>query len=178
MEGPSIESRSQEGGEPFKKRDLLKATGDELNMGVEAEDDIATLLEKRRRQWEKERAAETKGSGNGQSNVVELTDANFDEVLGGQKLMLVDFWAPWCGPCRWVSPILEEIARENAGKLVLGKMNVDENPRTSYRFGIQGIPTILISREGNVVDRIVGAAPKETLMARIAPHIGASVTTG
>lgn len=141
-----------------------------MNMGFEAEDDIATLLEKRRKQWE-EKAAEAGGGPTGQNNVVELTDANFDGVLASQKLMLVDFWAPWCGPCRWVSPILEEIAKENAGKLVLGKMNVDENPRTSYRFGIQGIPTILISRNGTVIDRIVGAVPKETLMAKISPHM-------
>jgi len=142
-----------------------------VSMGTEAEDDIATLLEKRRKQWEKEKAIEAQRSPAGQSNVVELTDANFDQVLGSQRLMLVDFWAPWCGPCRWVSPILEEIANENAGKLVLGKMNVDENPRTSYRFGIQGIPTILIARNGTVVDRIVGAAPKETLMVKIGPHM-------
>ncbi len=140
-------------------------------MGLEAEDDIATLLEKRRRQWDKEKAAEARGGAAGENNVVELTDANFDEVLGSQKLMLVDFWAPWCGPCQWVSPILEEIAKENAGKLVLGKMNVDENPRTSDRFGIQGIPTILISRDGTVIDRIVGALPRETLMAKISQHM-------
>jgi thioredoxin 1 len=144
---------------------------DDVTSGLEAEDDIATLLEKRRKEWEKERVAEAQRNPAGQSNVVELTDANFDKVLASQKLMLVDFWAPWCGPCRWVSPILEEIAKENAGKLVLGKMNVDENLRTSYRFGVQGIPTILISRNGTVVDRIVGAAPKETLMAKIGPHL-------
>jgi thioredoxin 1 len=146
---------------------------DDVTSGLEAEDDIATLLEKRRKEWEKERAAEAQRSPAGQSKVVELTDANFDKAIADEKLMLVDYWAPWCGPCRWVSPILEEIAKENAGKLVLGKMNVDENPRTSYRFGIQGIPTILISKNGTVVDRIVGAAPKESLMARIGPHLAA-----
>ncbi|MGA1975329.1 MAG: thioredoxin [Conexivisphaerales archaeon] len=137
-------------------------------MNSEAEDDIAALLDKRRKQWEKENSQAKEGTSN---NIVELTDANFDKTLSSQKLMLVDFWAPWCGPCRWVSPILEEIAKENAGKLVLGKMNVDENPRTSYRFGIEGIPTILISQSGNVVDRIVGAAPKESLIGRIAPFL-------
>ncbi len=140
-------------------------------MGSEKDADIEPLLEKRRKQLEAERAAQAKSGPGAGGNFVELTDSNFDSVLKGQRLMLVDFWAPWCGPCRWVSPVLEEIAKENEGRLVLGKMNVDENPRTSYRFGVQGIPTIVIARNGTVVDTIVGAAPKETLMARIRPHI-------
>ena len=142
-----------------------------MNMGVEAEDDIATLLEKRRKQWEKEKAAEARGGPAEQNNVVELTDANFDSKLKSQKLMLVDFWAPWCGPCRWVSPILEQIAQENAGRLVLGKLNVDENPLTSQRFGIEGIPTIMIAQNGKMVNQIVGALPKEDLDQVIRPYL-------
>ncbi len=85
--------------------------------------------------------------------------------------MLVDFWAPWCGPCRWVSPILEQIAQENAGKLVLGKLNVDENPLTSQRFGIQGIPTIMIAQNGKILNQIVGALPKEDLNQLLHPYL-------
>ena len=105
------------------------------------------------------------------SGIIELTDANFDSTLRSQKLMLVDFWAPWCGPCRWVSPVLEQIAKENSGKLVLGKMDVDDNPKTSERFGIQGIPTIMIAKDGRIVDQVVGALPKEDLDAVIRPYL-------
>jgi thioredoxin 1 len=144
-------------------------------MGPDTGDDVSRLIDKKLKELQEANGAGWKVDAAPESAVVELTDVNFDRVLAEQKLMLVDFWAPWCSPCRWVSPILEEIAKENAGKLVLGKMNVDENPRTSYRFGIEGIPTILISKNGNVADRIVGAAPKEALMARIRPHLtGAS----
>ena len=136
-------------------------------------DDIASLIERRRKEWEQERASRPgQGSPGG---VIDLTDATFDSQLRSHRLMLVDFWAPWCGPCRWVSPILEEIARENAGRLVLGKLNVDENPLTSGRFGIQGIPTIMIVKDGKIVDQVVGALPKEDLEMVIRPYLeGAS----
>ena len=130
------------------------------------EDDIESLIQKRRKQWEEERARDSE-----KSVAVELTDSNFDETLKGHKLMLVDFWAPWCGPCRWVSPILEEIAKENAGKLVLGKLNTDENQQTAMRFNVQGIPTIMISQNGRIVDSVVGALPKEEIEKWIKPYL-------
>lgn len=103
---------------------------------------------------------------------VEMTDSNFGELVKQNPVMVVDFWAPWCGPCRMVSPVLEEMAAEMAGQVAFGKLNVDENPVTSQRFGIQGIPTIMVFRDGEPVDGIVGAAPKQVIEGRIKPHVG------
>ncbi|MDG7008639.1 MAG: thioredoxin [Nitrososphaerota archaeon] len=105
---------------------------------------------------------------------VELTDANFHEVVASHPLVVVDFWAPWCGPCRIVSPVLEQLASEMAGKATFGKLNVDDNPMTSQQFGIQGIPTIMVFKDGQPVDGLVGAAPKQTIEARIKPYVGAA----
>jgi len=128
-------------------------------------DDIDSLIKRRRKQWEDGAKSKEK------SVALELTDANFDEVLRSHRLMLVDFWAPWCGPCRWVSPILEEIAKENTGRLVLGKLNTDENQETAMRFNVQGIPTIMISQGGKIVDMMVGALPKDQLEEWLKPYL-------
>lgn len=93
-----------------------------------------------------------------------LTDQNFtEEVLKSNQVVLVDFWAPWCGPCRIVGPIVEQIAQEYAGKAKVGKLNVDENPITSQKYGIMSIPSLLIFKNGEVVDQLVGAQPKEVI---------------
>lgn len=99
---------------------------------------------------------------------VQLTDANFDEIIkGSDKPILVDFWAEWCGPCRMLSPVVEEIAGEYDGKAVVGKVNVDENPGISSRFGIRSIPTVLFIKGGEIVDRSVGAVPKGQLTSKL-----------
>lgn len=85
--------------------------------------------------------------------------------------MLVDLWAPWCGPCRVVGPILEQIAAEYAGRIKVVKVNVDESPQTQQRFGATSIPTLVVLREGRVVDRIVGAMPKNQLVIQLTPHL-------
>lgn len=103
---------------------------------------------------------------------VVMTDSNFVDVVSNHPVVVVDFWAPWCGPCRMVSPVLEEMATEMAGSVTFGKLNVDENPATSQRFGIQGIPTIMVFKDGQPVDGLVGAAPKQMIEARIRPHVG------
>ena len=102
---------------------------------------------------------------------LELTDATFDSAVIGNDLMLVDFWAPWCSPCRAIAPVLEEIVRESSGKLRLAKLNVDDNPRTSSRFDVQGIPTVFITRRGEILDYIVGALPKAEMLRRIQPFL-------
>jgi len=95
-----------------------------------------------------------------------LTDATFDaEIAGSGKSMIVDFWAPWCGPCRMVGPVIEQIANEHGDKVDVGKLNVDENPATASKFGIMSIPTIILFKDGEIAKKIVGARPKGDLEA-------------
>ncbi len=101
---------------------------------------------------------------------VTLTDANFAQMVSGSKPVLVDFWAEWCGPCRMVAPSVEQLAREYAGRAVVGKLNVDENPQTAGRYNIMSIPSLLIFKNGAVVDQIVGAQPLDALRQRLARH--------
>ena len=105
--------------------------------------------------------------------LVNATDATFDTEADASALVLVDLWAPWCGPCRFVGPILEELARELRGRLKVVKVNVDDNPATAQRYQAFSIPTLVVLRAGQVVDRVVGALPKQQLEARIAPHLAA-----
>ncbi len=99
---------------------------------------------------------------------VEITDSNFESLVkNSDKLVLVDFWAEWCGPCRMVGPIVEELAKEYEGKAVIGKINVDNNPNVSMEFGVRNIPTILFFKNGKVVDKQVGAVPKAQLAAKL-----------
>lgn len=95
---------------------------------------------------------------------VELTDSNFDnEVLTSDTPVLVDFWAEWCGPCRMIGPVVEELASDYAGKVKVGKVDVDSNPEVSVKYGIRSIPALLIFKDGEVVDQIIGAVPKTQL---------------
>jgi len=94
---------------------------------------------------------------------VTLSDDGFDPVVERYDLMVVDFWAPWCGPCMTMAPVIEELAGEYAGRVVFGKLNTDENPATTERFGIMGIPTLLLFQGGTEVERIVGAVPKQEI---------------
>lgn len=97
-----------------------------------------------------------------------FTDQNFNaEVLQSKQAVLVDFWAPWCGPCRIVGPIVEQIAQEYEGKAKVGKLNVDENPIISQNYGIMSIPSLLIFKNGQVVDQLIGAQPKEAITERL-----------
>jgi thioredoxin 1 len=103
---------------------------------------------------------------------IEVTDANFEsEVIKSDKPVLVDFWAEWCGPCRMIAPIVEEIAKEYNGTLKVGKMDVDANPQVSMQFGIRSIPTLLIFKGGRVVDQVIGAVPKRILTEKLSKHL-------
>jgi thioredoxin 1 len=108
------------------------------------------------------------------SDTVDTTDQEFDEqVLGSAMPVLVDFWADWCVPCHMVSPIVEEIGREKGEALRVMKLNVDENPSTAQRFGVMGIPTLILFKEGEEKARVVGAKGKDAILKEIGPHIAA-----
>lgn len=103
---------------------------------------------------------------------LEFTDSNFDETaLQSDKPVMVDFWAEWCGPCRMVGPIVEEVANDFADKAVVGKLNVDNNPNVAMKYGVRSIPTILFIKNGEVVDRQVGAVPKAVLVQKLESHM-------
>ncbi len=107
-------------------------------------------------------------------NIIEGTDSNFQqEVLQSSTPVLVDFWAPWCGPCRMVAPVVEEIANDLAGKLKVVKVNTDENSGVSAQYGIRSIPTLGIFKDGRLVDAVIGAVPKSHLVSKINPHLSA-----
>ena len=110
----------------------------------------------------------TKNGGSGKP--ITLTDANFQQVISGPDPVLVDFWAPWCGPCRMVAPSVEQLAEEFAGRAVVGKLNVDDNYRTSQQYGIQGIPALYTFKNGQPVEQLVGAQPIHVLRQRLSMH--------
>jgi len=105
------------------------------------------------------------------SKPVDLSDATFTEAVKNNPLVVVDCWAPWCRPCLYVSPIVEEMARDYAGRIFFGKLNVDENPKVTMQYGIMSIPTLLVFKNGKLVDRIIGAMPRKTLEPKITRYL-------
>jgi len=123
---------------------------------------------KRKKMFEMMRkAAEQESKKNYPSKPVEVTDATFYDFIKQYPIVVVDCWAPWCGPCRMISPVIEELASDYAGKVVFGKLNVDENPAVAAEYGIMSIPTLLFARNGEVVDRLIGAVPRQVIEAKL-----------
>jgi thioredoxin 1 len=109
------------------------------------------------------------------AETVEFTDSNFrDEIQKG--LVLVDFWAPWCGPCRMVGPVIEELASDYAGRVKVGKLNVDDNQQTAMQFRVMSIPTVILFKDGEPVETMVGAQPKSAYQARLEKHVASLVS--
>ena len=105
------------------------------------------------------------------SKPVEVTDATFKETIQNHPMVVVDCWAPWCGPCRMIAPIIEEMAQDYAGRILFGKLNVDENREVATQYEIMGIPTLLVFKNGKLVERIVGAMPRQVLEPKITGYL-------
>jgi len=125
---------------------------------MSSDDELEAIKHKKLAELQKEAA--TKAMMSSISDPIVLTDSNFASEVTKYPVMLVDFWAPWCGPCRMVSPIIEQLSREYSGRVAFGKVNVDENQRIAASFGIQSIPTLMIFKGSKAVDVIIGAMPK------------------
>ena len=135
---------------------------------VNSDDEIEKIRMKQMEDIMKSIKGEKPGNQAGLGGVpIELNDRNFASELMNQNIMVVDFWAPWCGPCQMVHPIIEELAREYAGRVTFGRLNVDDNQSTSAMFRVRSIPTILIFRNGKVADGVIGAVPKKMLESKI-----------
>lgn len=105
------------------------------------------------------------------SKAIEITDDNFDEIIATDKPVLIDFWAEWCGPCKMIGPVVEELAGDYNGRAVVGKIDVDSNPNISAKFGIRSIPTLLVFKNGEIVDKQVGAVQKNVLAQKLDAQI-------
>jgi thioredoxin 1 len=103
--------------------------------------------------------------------IANLDSSSFSAAIGGDKPVLVDFWAPWCGPCKAIAPILEELATELGDQLVIAKVNVDDNDTISAEYGVRAIPTMILFKGGNVVEQIVGMTSKDALLEKVKPHL-------
>ena len=129
------------------------------------DDELEAIKHKKLAELQKEAAAKAVMSSI--TEPIVLTDSNFGSEVAKYPVMLVDFWAPWCGPCRMVSPIIEQLAKEYSGKIAFGKVNVDDNQRIAASFGIQSIPTLMLFKDGKAVDIIVGAIPKAQIEMKL-----------
>ena len=129
------------------------------------------LAEIRKKKLEQLKERYMNGGKNMEENMpntpLHITDADIDEHIKKYQTVVIDCWAPWCGPCRIIGPIIEELAKEMQGKIVFGRLNVDENPATSTKHQIMSIPTLLVFKGGNLVDRLIGAVPKDMLKAKL-----------
>ena len=105
------------------------------------------------------------------AKTIEITDSNFEEIINSDKPVLIDFWAEWCGPCKMIGPVVEELAGDYDGKAVIGKVNVDETPNVSAKFGIRSIPTLLVFKGGEIVDKQIGDEPKQVLSDKLNAQI-------
>src|SRR5919199_1101 len=141
-------------------------------MHMSSDDELEAIKQKKLVELQKEAAA--KATMSALTEPIVLTDSNFASEVRKYPLMIVDFWAPWCGPCRMVSPIIEQLAREYSGKVVFGKVNVDENQRIAASFGIQSIPTLMIFKTGKAVDVIIGAMPKSQIEIKLKQQLSSN----
>ena len=132
---------------------------------MSSDDELEAIKHKKLAELQKEAA--TKAMMSSITEPIVLTDSNFASEVAKYPIMLVDFWAPWCGPCKMVSPIIEQLSREYSGRVAFGKVNVDENQRISASFGIQSIPTLMIFKGGKAVDVIIGAVPKAQIEMKL-----------
>jgi thioredoxin 1 len=139
------------------------------SMSREDEDDEILAI-KQRKLTEMQKSAMTRSAMDSITRPIVLTDMNFRDEVSKYPLMLIDFWAPWCGPCKMISPIIEQLAGEYGGKVVFGKLNIDENQTVAQYFGIQSIPTMMILKNSKVVDVIVGAVPKAQIETKLKQH--------
>lgn len=137
----------------------------------EEDEELKRLMKKKLMELYSKRNTGDKSSKTVYSRPIIATDHNFEELIKSYPLVLVDFWAEWCLPCRVIAPAIEELAEEYAGKIVILKLNVDENPITASRYGITSIPTLMIFKNGRPVDVIVGAYPKKVIESRIRANI-------
>jgi thioredoxin 1 len=134
-------------------------------MRMSSDDELEAIKDKKLAELQKEAA--TKALMSSITEPIVLTDSNFTSEVAKYPVMLVDFWAPWCGPCRMVSPIIEQLSREYSGRVAFGKVNVDENQRIAASFGIQSIPTLMIFKGSKAVDVIIGAMPKAQIEMKL-----------
>ncbi len=132
---------------------------------MSSDDELEAIKHKKLAELQKEAA--TKAMMSSITEPIVLTDSNFASEVTKYPIMLVDFWAPWCGPCRMVSPIIEQLSREYSGRVAFGKVNVDENQRIAASFGIQSIPTLMIFKGSKAVDVIIGAMPKAQIEIKL-----------
>jgi thioredoxin 1 len=143
---------------------------------MSSDDELEAI--KQRKMAELQKIASTKAMMSALTEPVVLTDSNFQSETAKYPIILVDFWAPWCGPCRMVGPIIEQLAREYSGRVAFGKVNVDENQMISGSFGIQSIPTMMIFKNGKAVDVMIGALPKAQIEMKLKQQMSDSSIYG
>src|SRR5919109_4462602 len=151
---------------------LESPKGNHCMVAVDEDMEIQTIREKKLVEMMQRARTHLEGVAKNEGKPIIISDASFSSEISKHPLMVVDFWAAWCGPCRMVAPFIEQLAKEYAGRVAFGKLNVDENPLTSGEFEVQSIPTLLIFRNGEAVDGIIGAVPKHQIESKIKAHLG------